>query len=369
MTYTDVTPPDANDSVPVETAATLQPAQPLVAHRRSPLLPIIGGAIAALFGFALALVVPSGWPIGSGRDEIAALQAMQQVQTTELQTLAARVEKPSDTSALTSQIEALRTSLTAAEASVAAQAQAMAGLADRVATAEQQPLADGNPSPAALTAFAAELKSLRDLIEAQQGQGGTASTDLMVLLKQTKAELAAASDKASQLQSQFEQTATRATSRAAMLQINSALETGGPFAGSLEDLAAMGIAVPESLLTVAEGVPSLATLQTGFIEPSRAALSAALKATVGDDAMSRISAFVRNQVGARSLTAREGTDPDAILSRADAALQQGDLGTVLAEIETLPEAGRAVLADWVALAQTRITAMTEVANLATALSK
>ena len=360
MTGTDVTPPDNGAAESIVTASPERPATP----RRSPVLPIVGGAIAALFGFALALIVPSGWPIASDTAEIAGLQATQQAQARALDALATQIPEPADTSALTNQIDALRTAMVAAEAAVAAQAQAMADLADRVAAAEQQPLADGSPSPAALSAFAAELKSLRALVEAQQGQGGTAGADLMAMLEQTKAELAAAATKASDLQTEFEQTASRATSRAALLQINAALQTGGPFAGALEDLAAVGVTVPDGLLAVAEGVPSLATLQSGFADPSRAALSAALKATVGDDAMSRISAFVRNQVGARSLTAREGTDPDAILSRADAALQQGDLAAVLAEIETLPEQGRALLADWVALAQTRLTAMTEVANLA-----
>ena len=360
MTGTDVTPPDNGAADSIVTASPEQPATP----RRSPVLPIVGGAIAALFGFALALIVPSGWPIASDTAEIAGLQATQQAQARALDALATQIPEPADTSALTSQIDALRTALAAAVAAVAAQAQAMADLADRVAAAEQQPLADGSPSPAALSAFVAELKSLRALVDAQQGQGGTAGADLMAMLEQTKAELAAAATKASDLQTGFEQTASRATSRAALLQINAALQTGGPFAGALEDLAAVGVTVPDGLLAVAEGVPSLATLQSGFADPSRAALSAALKATVGDDAMSRISAFVRNQVGARSLTAREGTDPDAILSRADAALQQGDLAAVLAEIETLPEQGRALLADWVALAQTRLTAMTEVANLA-----
>ncbi len=361
MTGIEVTPPDNEAAASIGTVA---PAEPAAAPRRSPLLPIVGGAIAALFGFALALIVPSGWPIGSDSAEIAALQATQQAQAKALDALAAQIAEPADTTALSSQIDDLRTGMDAAQQAAAVQSLAMADLADRVATAEQQPLADGSPSPAALSGFAAELKSLRTLVEAQQGQGGTASAELLALLEQTKAELAAATDKASQLQTEFEQTASRATSRAAMLQINAALETGGPFAGALEDLAAMGIAVPESLLTVAGGVPSLADLQTGFIAPSRAALSAALKATVGDDAMSRISAFVRNQVGARSLTAREGTDPDAILSRADAALQAGDLAAVLAEIATLPEQGRAAMAEWVALAQTRITAMSEVATLA-----
>ena len=60
---------------------------------------------------------------------------------------------------------------------------------------------------------------------------------------------------------------------------------------------------------------------------------------------------------------REGDDPDAILSRAEAAVRSDDISTALAEIAALPQAGQDVLADWSAKAQTRADALAAFAEL------
>ena len=80
-------------------------------------------------------------------------------------------------------------------------------------------------------------------------------------------------------------------------------------------------------------------------------------------------AFLRTQVGARSLEAREGDDPDAVLSRAEAALARGDIAAALDEIATLPAVGQDAMADWVALAETRRTALAAAADLAAQLQQ
>ena len=67
--------------------------------------------------------------------------------------------------------------------------------------------------------------------------------------------------------------------------------------------------------------------------------------------------FIRTQLDARSLEPREGDDPDAILSRAEAATQQGRLTDALAEIEALPDVARAELSDWAAQATRRLEAV------------
>jgi hypothetical protein len=68
----------------------------------------------------------------------------------------------------------------------------------------------------------------------------------------------------------------------------------------------------------------------------------------------------------RSLAPREGNDPDAVLSRAEAALAAGDLGTALAEAAALPEAGQAAMAGWVGLAAVRQAATAALAELTAA---
>jgi hypothetical protein len=83
--------------------------------------------------------------------------------------------------------------------------------------------------------------------------------------------------------------------------------------------------------------------------------------------MGRITAFLRAQTGARSLTPREGNDPDAILSRAEAALREGDLVATLAELDALPAEGAARLAEWRAQAEARLAASQAVAELVASL--
>ncbi len=73
--------------------------------------------------------------------------------------------------------------------------------------------------------------------------------------------------------------------------------------------------------------------------------------------MSRFSAFLRTQLGTRSLEPKAGDDADSVLSRAEAALRQGDIATALTELDALPEAGQPALAEWRAQAETRKAAL------------
>ncbi|MBV5276525.1 hypothetical protein JZU56_01410, partial [bacterium] len=66
--------------------------------------------------------------------------------------------------------------------------------------------------------------------------------------------------------------------------------------------------------------PSAQALQASFPDSARTALEAALRANMGESWSERVGNFLRTQVGVRSLTPRDGPDPDAILSRAEAAL-------------------------------------------------
>lgn len=62
--------------------------------------------------------------------------------------------------------------------------------------------------------------------------------------------------------------------------------------------------------------------------------------------MGVIGDFLRVQTGARSVEPREGDDPDAVLSRADAAVKAGDIKGALGLIATLPQAGQDAMSGW-----------------------
>jgi hypothetical protein len=84
-------------------------------------------------------------------------------------------------------------------------------------------------------------------------------------------------------------------------------------------------------------------------------------------AMERFGAFLRSQTGARSTAPRAGDDPDAVLSRAEGALAEGQIAAALTLLEALPEAGRAEVAAWRAAAEARLAAVDAAEALAAAL--
>ena len=110
----------------------------------------------------------------------------------------------------------------------------------------------------------------------------------------------------------------------------------------------------------------MATLRDTFAPAARDALAAARAGTVETDRS--LGSFLRRQLGARSVEPREGDDPDAVLSRAEAALTQGRLQQTLDEIAALPDPARAALADWTALARLRLSALGAAETLAQSLN-
>jgi hypothetical protein len=104
-------------------------------------------------------------------------------------------------------------------------------------------------------------------------------------------------------------------------------------------------------------VPTLSELQDSFPDAARAALAAARDAAARSGETGSLTAFLRNQLGARSLEPRAGDDPDAILSRAGAALREGRLSAALAEIDDLPDVARAELDGWAERARQRLQAV------------
>ena len=60
---------------------------------------------------------------------------------------------------------------------------------------------------------------------------------------------------------------------------------------------------------------------------------------------------------------KEGDSPDAVLSRAEASLGEGDLETALNELEALPPEGRAAMSDWLEQAELRLSVVTAIDEL------
>ncbi len=162
-------------------------------------------------------------------------------------------------------------------------------------------------------------------------------------------------------------TAASATlARAAMNRVMAAVDNGAPFAAALGDLEEAGVSdIPDILRSASvDGVQPLSGLQATVPDAARDALAAARQA----DGSGGLGAFFERQLGTRSILPQEGSDPDAVLSRVEAATRDGRLGDALAEADALPDAAKAALGPWLEQAQLRHDAVTAANALAERLS-
>jgi hypothetical protein len=223
----------------------------------------------------------------------------------------------------------------------------LSALETRVSDVEKAPNADGTLSETAIAAYQQELEDLRAELTVQQEAAMNAAA-------QTEAELEAARVEAVAA-------AQAAASRAVLNRISTAVETGAPFSGSLAKLE--GAELPIELSNAADsGVATTAELADAFPAAARAALATARSEGVSDDA-GGIGGFLRSQFDVRSTAPQEGPGPDAVLSRAEAAIKEGRVADALAEIEALPEVVRAEMTDWTARATERAQVLDAISTL------
>ena len=325
---------------------------PLPHQRRSGLLgALIGGVLAAAAGFGLAQFVPDGWPIGDN----SALVTRLAVAEADVQTLRAEIARIAKTPPATDQTLADRIkALENVPAPAATQSPDLTARLDAVeaelAAIASQPVATGTSEPGLAPAALAALQAEIDALKTAQ----TAPTAITAEAEAALARLTEAEARATSVADGAAATIDSATTRAALIQIRAAIDAGEPYAGALSALA---VELPPALATFAEtGLSSLPALQATFPEAARAALEAALRANMGESWTDRVGSFLRNQTGARSLTPREGADPDAILSRAEAALMASDLPTAMTEIAALPPESLTAMQLWTTQAQQRLDA-------------
>ncbi len=217
---------------------------------------------------------------------------------------------------------------------------------------------------------AAQLSEMQAALEDQRTENAAVQAELAAIASQAAAKIAQAEARAVDAQAEAAERAERAARQASVAKLAAAVETGVPFDDVLDALRVRGAALPDGLDAVAStGVPTLLALQNSYGAAARVGLVESVKATMGGSMGERFTAFLRSQVGARSLEAREGDHPDAILSRAEAALRAGRMDAVLTELATLPAEGRAAMQSWIDLASARQTALVAISALNSALTE
>lgn len=379
------------DSAPQDTTPEAEqapaPLQTAPARRGGALWLILGGAIAAAIGFAAArYVIPEGWPIELGQREetqaaLADLAEADGALSDRLDTmetdLAAQAETGAETrNAVATVEEALATlqgRLDELDAALAARPQSPADSATVDELAARVDALEARPAPEAaarelrgeLEDFSSEIAALR---ERQQSLQSRIESEIDQAVEQALATLreriAEAEAQAEARAEEAAAEARRSAAQTAIARLEAALETGQPFGPALDDLAAADLEVPETLEAHADGLPGLTELQESFPAAARDGLAAALNATAPDAPVTdRIAGFLRSQLGARSLSPREGDDPDAVLSRAQAAVDAGDLGAAMDELDALPQAGRDAMSEWISATRARLDARAAIAEL------
>lgn len=300
---------------------------------------LLGGLVAAALGFGAAyFLLPRpdpalGETVATNSNSVAELRE-------EIAAVAA-VDHSVDLTPLTDDIAALQETVTTEFGAVN---ERIAVFDERLSTLEKQPSGDGTLQEAAIAAYQRELDELRAKVEDQ----ASAAFDQ---LEETRAEAEAIEQAALDA-------AQAAQIRAALAQVQTGLSSGEPMETALADLEdALGEPVPDALAAVAEGTPTLAGLQATFPEAARAALADARAGGESGEQSSAFGAFLREQLNVRSVAPREGDDADAVLSRAQAAVSEGQIQTALDEIAGLPDVAKAKLADWAATAETRVAAV------------
>ncbi len=292
---------------------------------------VLGGAVAAVLGFVAAELNVLG--TRTDDSDLRASLREQQAQIAALENAepqTPQIDMP-DIEPLMAELETVTETLSELDA--------------RLTNVEKRPMTEGG-SPEAVAAYERELEALQASVREQR-------TEIEGLL-----------DNALSVEEATADLARNATQQAALTRIMGAITTGQPYAAALADLEASGMNdIPDALADTAEtGVVTLTNLQMRFPDTARAVLSVAREAGTDADT-GGMAGFLKRQLGARSVAPRDGTDPDAVLSRAEAAVRDGRLTDALAELETLPEISQSDLDGWLADARARQAAEAAAADL------
>ena len=342
---------DTTDVVDDE-AAPVADAPPPAAERSSVFLPLVlGGIVAAALGFFASQYL--GYQAAGG------LEAKVDAQASTVDGLNGQVaEVVTQAETLDATTGNLAGELTSQSELIAAQSEQITALEAQIAALTEEmnkpvPIA----SEAELSAdLAALIANQKDEIAALQGnlKEMAAFAEGQIQSAQEEAEAAELAE-------------ARAKARDGLNKVRLALASGDGFEDALPEIAG-AVEIPAALSDMASGIPTQSELQSSYSDAARAALAASNRALSGDSAGDRVGLFFQDMIGSRSLTPQEGDSPDAVLSRVEAAVQNGDLATALETIDALPEEGKAELTEWSGKAAARNDALQAFSDLTDALS-
>ena len=274
---------------------------------------IFGGIVALLLAGSMqyAGYLPSSTPAASGSTELSdEIEALRQ----DIQTLRSQPASP-DTE-LASRVQALESSV----------AQNSGGPTEESLNALQQQLADTKAAAATQTA---ELSRRLEAAEAQINDRGP------------------------------EQQVARAVAAAGL---KAAIDRGGSFEAELQaytNIAGDDPAIAELKTFAADGAPSREQLQSEFPAVADAIIQASVPADPDQGIAGRLLSSAMSVVKVRRVGDVEGDTVDAIVSRIEDRLRNGDLQAAAQQWDTLPDAAKSASTDF----KRKLDARVQVENL------
>ncbi|WP_281016739.1 MULTISPECIES: mitofilin family membrane protein [unclassified Minwuia] len=229
----------------------------------------------------------------------------------------------------------------------------------------------GSADTEALASELGDLEQRLTAIEDGAGDAGTAARDLRASLDALRDRMAALASETDALSSRIDAVAEAAASQRGQADAEAAQKAALVLAlGRLRDVAATGAAFPGAWNSVVElgvdpaehaviadaaqhGVPTADALRQRFPAAADAALTAE---RIGGDDTWYGAAFQRlgNLVSVRRVGEVEGTGVEAIVTRAEYRLQEGNLEAALAELDGLSGPPAEAVASWRVAAEQRL---------------
>ena len=265
------------------------------------------------------------------------------------------------------------------EADLAALRDEVAALAGTVASfrtgsaaaTASAPVGSSSADTDALASELGDLEERLNAIEEGAGDAGTAARDLRAGLDGLRDRMAVLASETDALSSRIDAVAETAVSQRGQADAEAAQKAALVLAlGRLRDVAATGAAFPGAWNSVVElgvdpteyaviadaaqhGVPTADALRQRFPAAADAALTAE---RIGGDDTWYGAAFQRlgNLVSVRRVGEVEGTGVEAIVTRAEYRLQEGNLEAALSELDSLSGPPAEAVASWRAAAESRL---------------
>lgn len=310
--------------------------------------------------------------LGQLRAELAVVKAELQSAQTTLKALAARpgdapATPGADQSDATRQIAVLLERLDRLEKRDAQSAGAAANLAEKVEVVRQlaelearlrAEMARGASTDTGARDAAAQARARADAIEKE------IAARLDAVAKETAAKIEGLNRDLAARTGGDERALTSSRGAAVIgvaARLRQALEAGGPFTSTLEMLAPLAAADPQIAAMrdeLAKGAPTGVTPVRVLAGEFPAVARAVIAADLADDSFwQRVLGKLKSIVSIRRVGENtKGMEPDAILARAEAAVNAGDLGRAVGEMKQLSGAAAPPAAVWLVSAEAHLAA-------------